>query len=192
MATEPSRPPGSHAWCMRGRRASDVLRRPGWMSRPEAGPPLGRRSSAHPNFLAGAEPLAIHHRTATGLLTAALATVRLDGPVAHILASGATVRTVACPVLRPARTGCAAPAPEPPGHHSCPPAHRPAAGIQPRRDHDRRAADSGQPAARGQDRRDHHRLRHLPDHPGHIPRDANCSWLTLSLGKGLPSCLLSP
>jgi hypothetical protein len=30
-------------------------------------------------------------------------TVRLDGPVAHILAGGTTVRTVACPVPQPAR-----------------------------------------------------------------------------------------
>jgi hypothetical protein len=30
-------------------------------------------------------------------------TVRLDGPVAHILADGTMVRTVACPVPQPAR-----------------------------------------------------------------------------------------
>jgi hypothetical protein len=30
------------------------------------------------------------------------------------------------------------------------PAHRPPAGVHPRRDHDRRAADPGRPAARGQ------------------------------------------
>jgi hypothetical protein len=48
-------------------------------------------------------------------------TVRLDGPVAHILAGGNTVRTVACPVpqaarhgLRGARAGTAGP-PQPPG-----------------------------------------------------------------------------
>jgi hypothetical protein len=53
-------------------------------------------------------------------------TVRLDGPVAHILANGATVRTVACPLPQPARsrsppgTGSAEPAPEPPARHGCP------------------------------------------------------------------------
>jgi hypothetical protein len=48
-------------------------------------------------------------------------TVRMDGPVAHILADGNTVRTVACPVpeparhrLRGARPGTAEP-PRPPG-----------------------------------------------------------------------------
>ena len=30
-------------------------------------------------------------------------TVRLDGPVAHILADGITVRTIACPISQPVR-----------------------------------------------------------------------------------------
>ena len=42
-------------------------------------------------------------------------TLRLDGPVAHVLASGVLTRTVACPVPPRRGPGCAAPAPEPPG-----------------------------------------------------------------------------
>jgi hypothetical protein len=47
-------------------------------------------------------------------------TVRLDGPVAHILADGNTVRTVACPVPQPARHRLRGAAPEQPSHHNCP------------------------------------------------------------------------
>ena len=71
-------------------------------------------------------------------------TLRLDGPVAHVLAGGALARTLACPVppearprLRGARPGTAQPPrlPEP--------LTRPAAGLRPRLDHDWRAADPG-------------------------------------------------
>jgi hypothetical protein len=47
-------------------------------------------------------------------------TLRLDGPVAHVLAAGVIVRTVACPVRPRAAPGSAAPAPAPPGSPSCP------------------------------------------------------------------------
>lgn len=43
-----------------------------------------------------------------------------DGPVAHILANGSLVRTVACPVPNRPSTGCAEHAPEPPDRPCCP------------------------------------------------------------------------
>jgi hypothetical protein len=46
-------------------------------------------------------------------------TLRLDGPVVHVLASGVVARTVACPVPPEARPGCAAPAPAPPSRPAC-------------------------------------------------------------------------
>jgi hypothetical protein len=44
-----------------------------------------------------------NHIISAGSPLAGRVTVRLDGPVAHILADGTTVRTVACPVPQPAR-----------------------------------------------------------------------------------------
>jgi transposase InsO family protein len=44
-----------------------------------------------------------HVISAGSPLAGARVTVRLDGPVAHILADGTTVRTIACPVPQPAR-----------------------------------------------------------------------------------------
>jgi len=41
-------------------------------------------------------------------------TLRLDGPVAHVLSGGTPARTNACPVPHDARTGCAKHAPEQP------------------------------------------------------------------------------
>jgi hypothetical protein len=89
-------------------------------------------------------------------------TLRLDGPVAHILSGGVLARTVTCPVpeqnrrrLRGARPGQVAPP------------QLPEAQIVKRRVSVRRAIMVGRqrirfgPACR-QDRRDHHRLGHRP------------------------------
>ena len=91
-------------------------------------------------------------------------TLRLDGPVAHVLSAGTLARTVACPVpqearsrLRGARPGTAQPPCLPD-----PLAVKRRVGA--RGDHDRRPADPGRPPARRQDRRGHRGIRHLPDH----------------------------
>ena len=47
-------------------------------------------------------------------------TLRLDGPVAHILTSGILARTIACPLLPEARSRLRGRAPEQPSRHSCP------------------------------------------------------------------------
>jgi hypothetical protein len=105
-------------------------------------------------------------------LAAQRITVRLDGLIAHIVASGTVVRTIACLIpqaarsqLRGARAGTASPAvlPEP--------------QTVRRRISVRGAIMTGgqriqgRPPARGQDRRDHRRARHLPDHrrARHLP-----------------------
>jgi hypothetical protein len=71
-------------------------------------------------------------------------TLRLDGPVAHILADGVLVRTIACPVPPEARPGCAEPGPGPPSRPACPPPRRHPAGLRPRSH--RSAARESRPA----------------------------------------------
>jgi hypothetical protein len=105
------------------------------------------------------------HIISAGLpLTGQRVTLRLDGPVAHILADGVLVRTVACPVppearprLRGARPGTAQPPrlPAPPRRHP--------AGLRPRSHHGRRPENPGRPGPRPQARRGYRRTRH---HPG--------------------------
>ena len=100
-------------------------------------------------------------------------TLRLDGPVTHILVNGTIVRTVTCPVpeaarhrLRGARAAPAQP-PRLPGQLTVKRRVSVRGGH-----HDRRAADPGRAAARRQDCRGHPRGRHLSDHRGrrHCPR----------------------
>jgi hypothetical protein len=97
------------------------------------------------------------HMISVGLpLAGQRITLRLDGPVAHILSGGILARTVACPVQArslvqaaqcPGRNGAAA--------GPARPAHSDPAGIGARGRHDRRPAGPGRPGARPQDRRGH-------------------------------------
>ena len=105
------------------------------------------------------------HIISAGLpLTGQRVTLRLDGPVAHILAGGVLVRTVACPVppearprLRGARPGTAQP-PRLPA-----PLVVTRRVSRPRSHHGRRPENPGRPGPRPQDRRGDRRSRH---HPG--------------------------
>ena len=61
------------------------------------------------------------HMLSAGLpLAGQRVTLRLDGPVAHILTSGILARTIACPLLPEARSRLRGRAPEQPSRHSCP------------------------------------------------------------------------
>ena len=79
-------------------------------------------------------------------------TLRLDGPVAHILSGGTLARTSACPSRTKHGPGCAGHAAEQPSRRGCPAADGDAAGAGARGDHDRRAEDPGRAGARPQDR----------------------------------------
>jgi hypothetical protein len=62
------------------------------------------------------------HIISAGLpLTGQRVTLRLDGPVAHILAGGVPARTVACPSRPGPGPGCAEPARDPPAAPRLPP-----------------------------------------------------------------------
>jgi hypothetical protein len=91
-------------------------------------------------------------------------TLRLDGPVAHILADGVLVRTVACPVPPEARAPAArSPARDRPAAPPARPPRRYPAGLRPRSHHGRRPENPGRPGPRPQGRRGYRRTRH---HPG--------------------------
>jgi hypothetical protein len=106
------------------------------------------------------------HMISAGLpLAGRRITVRLDGPVAHVISGGVLARTVACPVhaearprLRLARTASTWPAP----------LARPADGkptsVGARGHYGRQAEDPGWAGPRRPDRRSYRPVRHLPDH----------------------------
>jgi hypothetical protein len=139
------------------------------------------------------------HIVSAGLpLAGQRVTLRLDGPVAHVLSGGVLVRTVACPVppearprLRGARPGNrpAAPPARAPGRHP--------AGVGPRVGHGRRPEDPGRPGPRPQDSRSHRRARDLPDHrrdrhhrhrgPDHQPRHQTAQGVELRLTTSRPA-----
>ena len=61
------------------------------------------------------------HMLSAGLpLAGQRVTLRLDGPVAHILTGGILARTIACPSRQKPGPGCGGRAPEQPSRHSCP------------------------------------------------------------------------
>jgi Integrase core domain len=105
------------------------------------------------------------HMLSAGLpLAGQRVTLRLDGPVAHILTGGILARTIACPSCQKPGPGCGGRAPEQPSRHSCRTTGSDTAGLGPRGHHDRRAEDPGRPGARPQDRRGQRGSRHLPGH----------------------------
>ena len=104
------------------------------------------------------------HIISAGLpLTGQRVTLRLDGPVTHILADGVLVRTVACPVPPEARPRLRSPARDRPAAPPARPPRRHPAGLRPRSHHGRRPENPGRPGPRPQDRRGDRRARH---HPG--------------------------
>jgi len=61
------------------------------------------------------------HLISAGLpLAGQRVTLRLDGPVAHVLSGGILARTIACPVPQEARSRLRGHGPEQPSHRGCP------------------------------------------------------------------------
>lgn len=108
-----------------------------------------------------------HVISAGSPLAAQRVTVRLGGPVAHVLVNGTIVRTVACPVPQPARyrlRGARAGTAEPPRLPD-PLTVKRRASVRGAIMIGGQRIQVGLPHA-GQDRGDHRAGRHLPDHRG--------------------------
>ena len=139
------------------------------------------------------------HIVSAGLpLAGQRVTLRLDGPVAHVLSGGVLVRNRRLP--RPARGPSPAARRPPRNRPAAPPARAPGrhpAGVGPRVGHGRRPEDPGRPGPRPQDSRSHRRARHPPDHrrdrhhrhrgPDHQPRHQTAQGIELRLTTGRPA-----